>query len=193
MSPRMLATVPRFWSIIASASCVANGLRGLSRLRVHRFRAVEIPAGLMDYRDDIERVRDRGFRARLGRGGNCCFENIDRGAAIPLLQIRSSQPAKRAKSRLIIGKRVAHERLVPGRCITPTALALRSLCLVYECTDLHRFHFALARSGTPAHDEARIVRREEPSSRSFLVSVGREIPRMRAAALRFPPVSPIVV
>src|SRR4029079_6172686 len=88
---------------------------------------------------------------------------------------------------------MSDQTFVAGGGVVPAAFPLGPLRLFYECFDCLRFHLAAARSGTPGHEEARIVPRDEPSSRSFLVSVGREIPRMRAAALRLPPVSPMVV
>ncbi len=172
---------------------VHDRLRGESRLGVHRFGPVQISPGLVDYRDHIERVGDRGRRAGLSRGGNRRFQNIYRRAAIALLEVCSSQPPQRGKSGVITCERVPYQGFVANRSIAPPALALGEFCRLYEYSYLRRFYLVGARGVAHSHDEARIVRRAEPSSRSFLVSVGREIPRMRAAALRFPPVRPIVV
>src|SRR5207237_2450706 len=105
-----------------------------------------------------------------------------------------AEATRRLQSVLIAGEGISNQSFIAGRRVVPASFPLGKLGFVYECSYCLRFHLVAARSGTLRdHDEARMVRRTEPSSRSFLVSVGREMPRMRAAALRFPPVRPIVV
>src|SRR6185312_9641388 len=105
----------------------------------------------------------------------------------------SPQPAQRRESIMVAGEWISNESFVAGSGIAPPTFPLRLLRLIYEYSYTFGFHLTIARSGTLLHDEARIVRRTDPSSRSFLVSVGREMPSMRAAALRLPPVSAMVV
>jgi hypothetical protein len=94
----------------------------------------------MDYRDDVERLSDRGWGARLSGGGNRRFENIYRRAAITLLEIGPSQPPESRESGVIIREGIPYQGLVPNRRVAPAALALRQLCLVDKCTYLGGFH-----------------------------------------------------
>src|SRR2546423_247237 len=172
---------------------ILDGFRRASGFPVHQLGAIEIAACLVHDGDDVERLRDRRRGSGRGRGGDCSLENIDRRTAIPLLQVYTSQPAKRRQSRPVIGVGISDQYLVVKRRFAPASFAFRQLGLIDDSLNGRPFPLSRACSGTHAHDEARMVRRTDPSSRSFLASVGREMPRMRAAALRFPPVMPIVV
>ena len=147
----------------------------------------------MNDRDDVERLSDCGRRSSLCCRSNRRFQHVDGRTAIALLQIGTTKPSQGREPGRIIRKGITDQTLVARGRFAPTPVPLCELCLFDQCLYCAGFHLARARSGIYRHDEARMVRRTEPSSRSFLVRVGREIPRMRAAALKFPPVKPIVV
>src|SRR5437868_2992909 len=144
----------------------------------------------MHDRDDVERLGNCRRRSCLRRGGYGGFEHVHRCAAVPLLEIHPAKPPQRRETVLLVGEWVADEGLVTTGSVAPASFPLCQLCVVYEYSNSPRFHL-VPRSGNILHEDARIVRRDEPSSRSFLVRVGREIPRIRAAALRLPPVRPM--
>src|SRR5258706_12790610 len=136
----------------------------------------------------MRRVGDRGGGAGMSRGGNRRFQNIYRRAAIALLEVCPSEPPQRGKPGVITCERVPYQCFVANRGIAPPSLALGEFCGLYEYSYLRRFYLVGARSVAHSHDEARIVRRAEPSSRGFFVRVGRGISGRRAAALGFPTV-----
>src|ERR1700681_979915 len=155
---------------------ILDGFRSASRLSVHRLRAIEIATGLVHDGHYVQRLGDSRWRAGLCRSGDRGLEHVDRGAAISLLQIDASEPAKRAQPRLLTGERIANQALVTLRRIAPSFSPLGLLGFLDESPYLWRFQLPGGWSGTDGHDEARMVRRADPSSRSFLARVGREMP-----------------
>ena len=95
-----------------------------TRCLVHSRGLIEIAGDLVHDSNDVESLRNRGWRAEGVSGCDRCFEDVERGASVPLLEICPAQPPQRGEPGVRVRVGVAHETLVYRAGVRPPAFAL---------------------------------------------------------------------